>query len=994
MAADPLFGHSSPRAVSLVGREREQRLLRDQLAATLSGHGRLVLIGGEAGIGKTTLVRALAREAEALGVLVLAGGCYDLTTTPPYGPWVELGARGQIATLPPALLRQDSVGGANFSQEALFEEVVGFLTELATAQPVLLVLEDLHWADSASLDLLRHVTRGLGGQHVLIVATYREDEITRHHPLYQLLPLLVRETDAERLHVPRLERDALDHLVDSRYPLEPAERARLVTYVMACSDGNPFFATELLRTLEERRLLVEEAGHWHMLVADEIPVPILVHQLIETRLARLDADARALLEVAAIIGQDVPIDLWSATTAAPDEDLARTIEQAVAATLLEPDARGTHLRFPHALVREALINSILALRRRPWHRRIAESLVTLPRPDPDTVAYHYQQAGDPRAFDWLVRAGDRAQRAYAIDVAIERLTAAAHLAEDDPTRVGERAWLLYRIGRLHRFMDLPAGLVNLERASVLAGQSGDVVLQAFLVFDTGHLYAWMLDAERGTPLMLAGIRALDALPVAEFVQRPGVAQWVATSLPQHDVVDRADLRGLASVGDLRRGTLIMCLAGAGQFDTALEIGEPFIRRLSGVSRPAAIEGSFSDACDGVATASLELGDLQRGREVWDLAYRSAEAIDHYFSMAQYLVWTLATITLVHDVLDLGARRQAATRISAQMHRAGIPAKLPLWLAPLHFLEGDWQALARVIGPNRESLAWVDPIAWEPLAALTVFQGDLDIAEQQIRSILPDGLRSQPGSSQYAVAVALMSVAVRLALSREDSAVARAWLELRDQWVAWADAARRRPEGELLWAEYHRATGDLAAAQQRAARALELAAEPPQPLIVLAAQRLLGELATVHGRSDEAQAWLTQSLDLATACAAPFERALTLLALAELCATSDLLDEARQFLTEARAVCEPLGARPSLARAAALEARMAAGVARDSSPAGLTPRELDVLRLIVEGLTDREIAERLFISRYTVARHVANVLAKLDVPSRTAAATWALRHDLG
>ena len=200
---------------TLVGREREQALLAKHFSAALAGRGSLVLIGGEAGIGKTALAEAVAREAAGQGALVLIGRCYDLTETPPYGPWIEVFE--QIPTehggsrLPSPL----GDGEAATSQAALFARVRDFLGVLSAERPLVLLLDDLHWADPASLDLLRTLARHVAGLSLLLLATYRSDEVTRRHPLAQLLPALVREAHAARLDLRPLDDEAMRGLLQA-----------------------------------------------------------------------------------------------------------------------------------------------------------------------------------------------------------------------------------------------------------------------------------------------------------------------------------------------------------------------------------------------------------------------------------------------------------------------------------------------------------------------------------------------------------------------------------------------------------------------------------------------------------------------------------------------------------------------------------------------------------------------------------------------------------
>lgn len=201
---------------ALVGRDRELAIVRERLAAALAGQGGLVLIDGEAGIGKTALAQALCREAAEQGALVLIGRCYDLTETPPYGPWVDLFGsdwrEDDLPTLPAAFAERGTVLAAA-SQAALVHQVLDFFVTLAAKRPVFLLLDDLHWSDPASLDLLRHLARSLTRLSLLMVATYRSDELTRQHPLTTLLPLLEREASALRLGLRALSRDAVQRLV-------------------------------------------------------------------------------------------------------------------------------------------------------------------------------------------------------------------------------------------------------------------------------------------------------------------------------------------------------------------------------------------------------------------------------------------------------------------------------------------------------------------------------------------------------------------------------------------------------------------------------------------------------------------------------------------------------------------------------------------------------------------------------------------------------------
>ena len=240
--------------------------------------------------------------------------------------------------------------------------------------------------------------------------------------------------------------------------------------------------------------------------------------------------------------------------------------------------------------------------------------------------------------------------------------------------------------------------------------------------------------------------------------------------------------------------------------------------------------------------------------------------------------------------------------------------------PLLVAAGRWAEARDLWAHRRDGMVGVQPaLSLAAMAVLARARGERAEAWALVREGLPAGMESEPGTANYFAAVDLLGVGARLCLDAGDPAAARAWLAAHDRWLAWAgpESVWGRAAGRLAWAEYQRAVGDAAAADEHARGALAEASEPRQPLALLAAHHLLGELATEAGRHAEATAHLDQALALAEACAAPYERGLTLLALAELRAATGDRDEARALLDEAHAILTPLGARPALARAEAL-----------------------------------------------------------------------------
>ena len=356
---------------SLIGRDRELAVLRERFAAVRAGQGSLVLIGGEAGVGKTALAESLAYEAATWGALVLTGRCYDLMETPPYGPWTEIRDHAPvIPDLPPLPSAGTSTAA---SQAALFREALASFAALAARQPLVLILDDLQWADPASLDLLRFLARSVVSLPILLLATYRAEEVTRRHPLYPLLPLLLREAGATPIELHRLPIADVATLVTDRYRLPEAEATRLVTYLHERAGGNAFFTLELLRALEEEGVLPRNrrAGRsatWRRCRC------ALLRQVIDSRLARLGAEAERLLAVAAVIGQTVPLALWESVGETDEDALLDLIERAGEARVVVETTEGEGVRFLHALTRQALYEGIPAIRRRRLHGQIGEAL--------------------------------------------------------------------------------------------------------------------------------------------------------------------------------------------------------------------------------------------------------------------------------------------------------------------------------------------------------------------------------------------------------------------------------------------------------------------------------------------------------------------------------------------------------------------------------------------------------------------------------------------
>jgi tetratricopeptide (TPR) repeat protein/transcriptional regulator with XRE-family HTH domain len=925
VAASPSLSHlaSSSRLVlppipgTIVGRERERSMLSGCLDEAIDGRGRLVLISGEAGIGKTTLASVLCREALEQSAVVLIGHCYDQTVTPPYGPWLELteqySAGSRLPLLPRVLTRGTGAGHLT-SQLELFEVVGSFVTNISAKQPLVVVLEDLHWSDPASLELLRHVGRHVAALPVLLIATYRGDELTRHHPLFQLLPLLVREAQPERIELRPLDNTDIESLVADRYTLAAPDQRRLVAYLLTHAEGNPFFLEELLRTLEAERVLGAATNGWSLGALDQAPVPTLVRQAIEGRLAHLDAETRGMLDIAAVIGRLVPFDLWQAISGADEDRTLDAAERASRAHLLHVDRGGAHVRFAHALTHEALYDGVVPPRRRMWHRRIGEALANTLQPDPDAVAYHFQRASDARAVDWLIQAGERATLSYAWRTAIERFDAAVHLMESDANRAQERCRLLFRLGRLVRWSNPAAGVAYLIDAHHSATAIGDRALEAYALADCGLVRCYAGEILQGIEELAAGVELLETLPAGD-VDSVSRQAWTVEGLLRWEYRSNRQI----GVGELRpgvnprRGTLANWLAATGRFTEAIAMASSCLADIASGSIPR--DNQDMEAYYALGLAYAELGRPDDARAMLIRAREMYQGIHHPSMVASVTMVLLSRVTIPYCTTALAEREQLAIEAEAAWSEG--QGTLPEGLAPMATraavlsIAGQWLELQTVFADEAMPLSARFPEWRVLLGQMFRCQGSPARAWEQIRTILPEGPSTGPGGHWFGAATGAQRLAIDLALDAAGLTTAHSWLEAHDRWLAWSGAVRGRAEGQILWARYYHAAGDTAAARDTAQEALRLASDPQQPLALIAAHRFLGQLNTDLSQHAESEAHLGEALRLADACAAPFERALSLLALAELRSRIGQADEAQALLAEVRDICEPLGALPTL-----------------------------------------------------------------------------------
>ena len=459
---------------AFVARERELDVLRAAWQQARGGARRLVLVAGEPGIGKTRLTSEFAREAHAEGT-VLYAGCQEEALVA-YQPFVEalrhyartaaldwdelaLGpGAGELALLVPEFAAtQPADSGARADDPEtrrylLFDAISMLLAEVAARTPLAFVIDDLHWADRATLRLLRHVLRASQDAPLLIVGTYRDAEIGPEHPLADLLADLRRDRLLERVSLDGLEEGEVATLIASHAGHEAP--AGLVETVHEQTEGNPFFVEEVMRHLIETGVVFERGGRWtSALTPDEIGVPEGVKEVLARRLGRLSDSCRAALAQAAVLGREFSFEVLRAMTAADDEELIAVVEEAVGAQLVvEVTGRSSPAyAFTHALVRETLYGALSGPRKQRMHATAAQAIE---RVEGDAqvgvIALHYRLAGSTgdagKAIEYSLQAGGRAAELSAWDAVADHWEGALAIMERAGRPEAERARLLIALG--------------------------------------------------------------------------------------------------------------------------------------------------------------------------------------------------------------------------------------------------------------------------------------------------------------------------------------------------------------------------------------------------------------------------------------------------------------------------------------------------------------------------------------------------------------------
>ncbi len=556
----PLLGPTIGQT-GFVGRDRELAQMDLVWTRVTSGQRQLILLTGEPGIGKTRLASEFARVRSASAATVLAGRC-DEEALVPYQPFVEalswyvrvcperdlraqlaaIGGGAELGPLIPEVLRRvpdlptQPAMNPEGQRYRLFEAVAGLLAQASMVRPMMLMFDDLHWADKPTLLMLRHVVRASSAAPLCIVGTYRENELTRTHPLAEMLSNFRLEPAVTRLSLRGLEEAQVKGLIDAFVGRDAPPR--LAHLMSGSTEGNPFFIGEMLRHLTETGALTEfHTGSASGKSAAALGLPEGVKEVIGRRLSRLSEACNRTLRLAAVLGREFDIEILEALGDLPEDRLLDAIDEGVQAQLIaEAAVRAGRFSFVHALIRETLYGELTTTRRVRLHRRVGEAIERLAqgRSDPPLadLAYHFVQAASAdvadKAIDYATRAGDRAadtlaheEAARFYDMALQSIEFKPPGPESEVRRIDLHARRARAFGALAQWALQKA---EIEQA-LLHLDPQQIERRCEFLLELGAAWFFLLDTRVVEPL------ATEALELAERMHRSDLAAnaigWLA-----------------------------------------------------------------------------------------------------------------------------------------------------------------------------------------------------------------------------------------------------------------------------------------------------------------------------------------------------------------------------------------------------------------------------------------------------------------------------------
>ena len=963
---------------TFVGREAELRRLAEAAeAATVESQ--IVLVGGDAGVGKTRLVDELRALCQAAGRTTVIGGCIDLGSAGVgYAPLIQVveSLREELGPGPLDALLARAPDGDDVDPGVVLNQVLAFLTSLGEQRPgAVVVFEDMHWADASTRDLVAFLARMLRTPKVLLVLTYREDDLHRRHPLRPLLAELARNAIVESIALGPMSRSELTLLLAGVAGTTPTDR--LVDDVMARSEGNPFYAEELLA--------LDRSG----------PLPATLRDAILARIARLEDSVQAVLRDAAVLDGAIDDRLLAAVTGRPVDAVAGALREAVAQQILVGGFDGC--RFRHALLREALQDDLLPGERQRLHHAVAAVVEA----DPvlvglvehvrwAVIAHHAGAANDqPKTFTASVRAGLEAEKVGALAEAgshFERALELWPVVPDARATAGmDHASLYTHAARsLSHVGAAAAAAAMIESALAVVGDDAPPERRSELYMRLGRHLSYVGDLVGSTHAHEQAVRLLADRPPSE-----GKAVALAALGRQQIIVSRyldaaASLREAVAVNATNDSptaqtsilaNLGFVLVHLGQVDEGIDTLREALRIAEDAGLADERNRAHQSLCAGLIYCGRYVAAVEAAAAGADFAASqgmSASAANleaaRGFALMALGEWDEADELLARAALADGENGASAASVAARLalwrgrlddaakfaERAllmpdgnAVPHERLAWAGEVAAAEGRYDDARRLAAEAIELVSKTDDL-W---MAGSLYATALQIEAASAEATPARGRRVSALAESRSVADA-MRAQLQAVVERVVSGGARVLPE-SEAWLAVAEAEHGRLWGRSdpdEWAAIAARWDDLGTPYYAAVARYEEAD------------------AVLRARGSRSRALTAARSALATAqrlSAEPLVERLQLLA-----------QRARLDLAPAPSEVAPVAAPSPLAEM------------------GVSPRELEVLELLARGRTNRQIAEQLYISEKTASVHVTNLLRKLSVTSRIEAAAIAQQMGLG
>ena len=996
----------------LIGREADLTALQVLIDQAKRGERQVALISGEAGIGKSRLAAETKTYAIDQGFVPLQGNCFQTDSALPYAPFLDLfrsyfAGSSPLARYhdPPAFALELSrflPDAAPFTperphlllpssldpqqeQRRLFALLLHFFTEQATRQPLLFILEDLHWCDETSLELLLYLARNCTHLPLLFVLTYRSDEVSPE--LRHSLAEFDREHLAQDFSLQRLTRTEVDAMLRAIFAMHQAAPTGLGESMYALTEGNPFFIEEMLKSLIATGEIAIREGVWERTLlfgthTRHPSIPRNVQDAVYQRTKQLSASARQVFTLAAVAGRRFDLPILQQVMQIDESHLLVCMKELVAAQLVSEEAPDQFL-FRHALTRQAVYAELLAGERRALHRRIAETIERCVSPpsilDAQLVdlAYHFYEAGVwSKAAEYGQRAGERALILYAPRAAVEHLTrtldALSHLGGTPSAALLRARGQAYEtIGEFER------ARADYERALSIARQTQDGLMEWQSLLDIGFWWAGRDYAQAGQWFR----RSLDlaqglADPKLHARSLNRVGNWLVNTGRAEDGL-HAHQEALAIFKSLHdplgmAETFDLLGMANGIYGDTVKAVEQYDRAITSLRTLGDRQGLISSLTTRVAYASPTM--VETTYSVSESPERCARDIMEALSLARqvdsltwqaYVEFDAGLVFASFGELGRGlAHAQEAVRIAREIQHAQWLAAAYFTLGRVYFLllEANLAvqaletglALAREIG----SAWWVGNIT-AYLAQACLLQGALPRAEAALLAVMA---RSQQPANSPERRVAWSWG--ELSLARDEAAVA---LDIAERLLASTPGAKKdQPIPWLL-----KLKGEALGALSRREEAIEALEQARQGALSRQEQPLLWQIHRALGRQHQRLKQENLAQD---------NFSLAREGIASLASTIDDAYLHEHFLHAALATLPR--EKPASANRTAKQAF-----------GGLTEREREVVRLVALGKSNREIADALVVTKRTIETHINNIQYKLNLASRAQLVVWAVEKGL-